>query len=82
MILIGAASTLTLGEISNERLRPYSADFCQVLTTFISPAFGNSATYIINAYQWNWGYKTGLFYLGIGSIVAAGAWHLILETDG
>jgi hypothetical protein len=37
---------------------------------------------MVNANDWNWGFKTGWFYVGCGLPFVAGMWLLIPETKG
>lgn len=38
--------------------------------------------YMVNQNQWNWGMKTGVFYVGTGVIFVTGMYLLIPETKG
>lgn len=38
--------------------------------------------YMVNTHKWNWRYKTGFFYAGVGAIWVIGSWLIIPETAG
>ena len=38
--------------------------------------------YMVNANKWNWGFKTGWFYAGVGLPFVIGTWLLLPETAG
>lgn len=38
--------------------------------------------FMINANQWNWRYRTGWFYAGVGLPWVIGIWFLVPETAG
>ena len=78
----GAAGWGYIGEISSQRLRPYTAGFGAACTCVVGVAMNVLVPYMTNANEWNWGYKTGWFYAGVGLPFAAGIWFLIPETKG
>lgn len=78
----GAAGWGFIGEISSQRLRPYTAGFGAACTCVIGVAMGQLTPYMVNANKWDWGLKTGWFYAGIGLPFAIGMWLLIPETAG
>ncbi|KAH8430724.1 uncharacterized protein LDX57_008386 [Aspergillus melleus] len=80
LISLGAAAAGTVGEISNERLRPYTAGFAQLMSCLCGIIMDVLVPYMTNDNKWGWGYKTGWFYAGTGAIATAGAWYLIPET--
>ncbi|KAL2851029.1 general substrate transporter [Aspergillus pseudoustus] len=82
LITLGAAAAGTVGEISNERLRPYTAGFAQLMSCLCGIIMDVLVPYMTNDNKWGWGYKTGWFYAGTGVIATAGAWYLIPETKG
>ncbi|KAJ0416469.1 general substrate transporter [Aspergillus carlsbadensis] len=82
LITLGSGAAGTVGEISNERLRPYTEGFAQVLQCLCSIVMDVLVQYMTNANKWGWGYKTGWFHAGTGAIATAGAWYLIPETKG
>ncbi|KAL4879555.1 general substrate transporter [Aspergillus karnatakaensis] len=82
LITIGSAASSTVGEISNERLRPYTAGFAQLVACVTGIIMDVLIPYMLNEHQWGWGYKTGWFYAVSGAFATAGAWYLIPETKG
>lgn len=78
----GAAGWGFIGEISSQRLRPYTAGFGAACTCVVGVAMGQLTPYMVNENEWDWGLKTGWFYAGVGSLFAAGMWLLIPETAG
>ncbi|KAL6712618.1 hypothetical protein ACN47E_000495 [Coniothyrium glycines] len=78
----GAAGWGYIGEISSQRLRPYTAGFAAASTCVVGVVMNVLVPYMTNANAWNWGYKTGWFYAGVGLPFAAGIWFLIPETKG
>ena len=76
----GAAGWGFIGEISSQRLRPYTAGFGAASTCVIGVAMGQLTPYMVNANMWNWGLKTGWFYAGVGLPFMIGMWLLIPET--
>ncbi|CAK7218381.1 hypothetical protein SBRCBS47491_003490 [Sporothrix bragantina] len=78
----GAAGWGYIGEISSQRLRPYTAGFGAASTCVIGVVMGQLTPYMVNASKWDWGLKTGWFYAGVGLPFAVGMWLLIPETAG
>ncbi|KJR83634.1 Hexose transporter [Sporothrix schenckii 1099-18] len=78
----GAAGWGYIGEISSQRLRPYTAGFGAATTCVVGVVMGQLTPYMVNSSKWNWGLKTGWFYAGVGLPFAAGMWLLIPETAG
>lgn len=78
----GAAGWGFIGEISSQRLRPYTAGFAAASTCVIGVVMNNLVPYMVNANEWNWGFKTGWFYAGVGLPFTVGMWILIPETSG
>ncbi|KAL1864281.1 hypothetical protein VTK73DRAFT_5991 [Phialemonium thermophilum] len=78
----GAAGWGFIGEISSQRLRPYTAGFGAACTCVVGVAMGQLTPYMVNTNMWNWGLKTGWFYAGVGLPFATGMWLLIPETAG
>ncbi|KAK3306251.1 putative MFS alpha-glucoside transporter [Chaetomium strumarium] len=76
----GAAGWGFIGEISSQRLRPYTAGFGAACTCVIGVAMNQLTPYMVNQNQWNWGLKTGWFYAGVGLPFMLGMWLLIPET--
>ncbi|KXJ96275.1 general substrate transporter [Microdochium bolleyi] len=76
----GAAGWGFIGEISSQRLRPYTAGFGAATTCVVGIIMDVLVPYMVNANKWNWGFKTGWFYAGTGMIAVAGMWYLIPET--
>ncbi|KAL6235919.1 hypothetical protein BDW75DRAFT_229962 [Aspergillus navahoensis] len=78
----GATGWGYIGEISSQRLRPYTAGFGAASTCVIGVVMNVLVPYMTNANEWNWGLKTGWFYAGVGCPFALGMWFLIPETTG
>ncbi len=76
----GAAGWGFIGEISSQRLRPYTAGFGAACTCVIGVAMGQLTPYMVNSNKWNWGLKTAWFYAGVGLPFVVGMWLLIPET--
>jgi hypothetical protein len=71
-----------VGEMSSQRLRPYTAGFAAALSCVAGVVMNQLVPYMVNENEWNWGYKTGWFYAGIGLPAVAGMWLLVPETTG
>lgn len=82
MTFNGAAGWGFIGEISSQRLRPYTAGFAAASTAVTGIIMDVLTPNMVNVNTWNWGYKTGFFYAGTGTIAVAGMWYLIPETAG
>ncbi|KAM5341283.1 hypothetical protein ACJ41O_014314 [Fusarium nematophilum] len=71
-----------IGEISSQRLRPYTAGFAAASVSCVGIGIGFLIPYMINANEWNWGLKTGWFFAGTGLPFTIAMWLLIPETAG
>ncbi|KAH1911623.1 hypothetical protein KXV57_000007 [Aspergillus fumigatus] len=78
----GATGWGYIGEISSQRLRPYTAGFGAATTCVVGVLMNVLVPYMTNTNEWNWGLKTGWFYAGVGFPFALGMWFLIPETAG
>ncbi|KAL3480570.1 general substrate transporter [Aspergillus californicus] len=78
----GATGWGYIGEISSQRLRPYTAGFGAASTCVVGVVMNVLVPYMTNANEWNWSLKTGWFYAGVGFPFALGMWFLIPETTG
>jgi hypothetical protein len=78
----GATGWGFIGEISAQRLRPYTAGFAAASTCVVGVLFGVLVPYMVNANQWNWGLKTCWLFAGLGSFFTVAMWFLIPETAG
>ncbi|VUC26714.1 unnamed protein product [Clonostachys rosea] len=78
----GAAGWGFIGEISSQRLRPYTAGFGAASTCVVGVMMSTLVPYMVNANQWAWGFKAGWFYAGVGLPFTVGMWLLIPETRG
>jgi hypothetical protein len=78
----GAAGWGFIGEISSQRLRPYTAGFAAASTATVGIIMDVLVPYMVNANKWGWGFKTGFFYAGTGLLAVIGMWLLIPETAG
>jgi hypothetical protein len=82
MIANGAAGWGYIAETSALRLRPYTAGFGAACTCVAGVVMNTLTPYMVNANQWNWGFKTGWFYAGVGLPFLIGTWLLLPETKG
>ncbi|KAL4877007.1 general substrate transporter [Aspergillus karnatakaensis] len=71
-----------VGEISSQRLRPYTAGFAAASTCVVGIGLGVLIPYMINANQWNWNLKTSWFFSGLGLPFVIAMWFSIPETAG
>ncbi|PLB46494.1 general substrate transporter, partial [Aspergillus steynii IBT 23096] len=78
----GATGWGYIGEISSQRLRPYTAGFGAAATCVVGVVMNVLVPYMTNENKWNWGLKTGWFYVGVGMPFTLGMWFLIPETKG
>ncbi|KAH7030575.1 putative transporter [Microdochium trichocladiopsis] len=78
----GATGWGYIGEISSQRLRPYTAGFSAAVSCIVGIVMNILVPYMVNSIQWNWGLKTGWFYAGVGLPFVVGMWLLIPETTG
>ncbi|KAJ6027072.1 general substrate transporter [Penicillium canescens] len=78
----GAAGWGFIGEISSQRLRPYTSGFAASANSLGGLIMSVLMPYMVNANEWNWGLKTGFFYAGVGAPFVAGMWFLIPEVAG
>ncbi|KAI9147043.1 MFS transporter fmqE [Paramyrothecium foliicola] len=78
----GATGWGFIGEISSQRLRPYTAGFGAASTAVAGVVMNVLTPYMVNANEWGWELKTGWFYAGIGLPFVVGMWLLIPETKG
>ncbi|EEU48068.1 uncharacterized protein NECHADRAFT_31847 [Fusarium vanettenii 77-13-4] len=82
LVANGATGWGFVGEISSQRLRPYTAGFAAASTCVVGTVIGTVLPYMINAEEWNWGLKTAWLYVGLGAPFTVGMWFLIPETKG
>lgn len=82
MISNGAAGWGYIAETSSLRLRPYTAGFGAACTCVAGVVMNILTPYMVNANKWNWGFKTGWFYAGVGLPFLIGAWLLLPEISG
>ncbi|KAL2209240.1 general substrate transporter [Sarocladium strictum] len=78
----GAAGWGYIGEISSQRLRPYTSGFAASANSLGGLIMTILTPFMVNANQWNWRYRTGWFYAGVGLPWVIGMWLLIPETAG
>lgn len=78
----GAAGWGYIGEISSQRLRPYTSGFAASANSLGGLIMTILTPFMVNANQWNWRYRTGWFYAGVGLPWVVGMWLLIPETAG
>ncbi|GKT47982.1 MFS transporter fmqE [Colletotrichum spaethianum] len=78
----GATGWGFIGEISSQRLRPYTAGF-GAASTACAGVFMNVLTpYMVDGNRWNWELRTAFFYVGVGLSFVVVMWFLIPETKG
>lgn len=77
----GATGWGFIGEISSQRLRPYTAGFAAASTCVAGVVMDVLTPYMVNAQEWDWELKTGWFYAGIGLPMVIGMWLIIPETS-
>ncbi|KAM0421157.1 hypothetical protein ACHAPT_011049 [Fusarium lateritium] len=82
LVANGATGWGFVGEISSQRLRPYTAGFAAASTCVVGTVIGTILPYMINAEDWNWGLKTAWLFAGLGLPFTIGMWFLIPETKG
>ncbi|KAI9148987.1 alfa-L-rhamnosidase [Paramyrothecium foliicola] len=78
----GATGWGFIGEISSQRLRPYTAGFGAASTCVAGVVMNVLTPYMVNGNEWGWELKTGWFYAGIGLPFVVIMWFLIPETKG
>lgn len=78
----GATGWGFIGEISSQRLRPYTAGFGAASTCVAGVVMNVLTPYMVNGNEWGWELKTGWFYAGIGLPFVTVMWFLIPETKG
>ncbi|KAF2649964.1 general substrate transporter [Lophiostoma macrostomum CBS 122681] len=71
-----------IGEISSQRLRPYTAGFAAASSCVIGVIMSVLIPSMINETDWNWGLKTCWFFAGVGAPFTIGMWFIIPETAG
>jgi hypothetical protein len=71
-----------IAETSALRLRPYTAGFGAAMTCVAGVVMNVLTPYMVDANKWNWGFKTGWFYAGVGLPFLIGTWLLLPETKG
>ncbi|KAF4809032.1 MFS transporter fmqE [Colletotrichum siamense] len=78
----GATGWGFIGEISSQRLRPYTAGFGAASTCVAGVVMNVLTPYMVDGNQWNWELKTAWFYTGVGLPFVVAMWFLIPETKG
>ncbi|KEY71303.1 hypothetical protein S7711_05895 [Stachybotrys chartarum IBT 7711] len=78
----GATGWGFIGEISSQRLRPYTAGFGAASTCVAGVVMNILTPYMVNSNEWGWELRTGWFYAGIGLPFVIGMWFIIPETKG
>ena len=76
----GATGWGFIGEISSQRLRPYTAGFGAASTCVAGVVMNVLTPYMVNANEWDWELRTGWFYAGIGMLCAATTIHTKRST--
>ncbi|ENH62913.1 General alpha-glucoside permease [Fusarium oxysporum f. sp. cubense race 1] len=76
----GAAGWGYTGEISSQRLRPYTSGFAASANSISGLIMSVLTPYMVNANKWDWKLKTGFFYAGVGLPWVIGTWLLVPET--
>ncbi|KAF5988307.1 putative maltose permease (MalP) [Fusarium bulbicola] len=76
----GAAGWGYIGEISSQRLRPYTSGFAASANSVTGLIMSVLTPYMVNANKWDWKLKTGFSYAGVGLPWVIGTWLLVPET--
>ncbi|QGI71293.1 hypothetical protein CEK26_003630 [Fusarium fujikuroi] len=76
----GAAGWGYIGEISSQRLRPYTSGFAASANSVTGLIMSVLTPYMVNSNKWDWKLKTGFFYAGVGLPWVIGTWLLVPET--
>ncbi|EWG51564.1 hypothetical protein FVEG_10492 [Fusarium verticillioides 7600] len=76
----GAAGWGYIGEISLQRLRPYTSGFAASANSVTGLIMSVLTPYMVNTNKWDWKRKTGFFYAGVGLLWVIGTWLLVPET--
>ncbi|KAL2813348.1 major facilitator superfamily domain-containing protein [Aspergillus cavernicola] len=82
LVANGATGWGFIGEISSQRLRPYTAGFAAATSCVAGVIMNVITPYMVNESDWNWGLKTAWFYAGLGLPFTVIIWFLIPETAG
>jgi hypothetical protein len=82
LVANGATGWGFIGEISSQRLRPYTSGFAAAISCVAGVVMNVVTPYMVNTHDWNWGLKTGWFYVGVGLPFTVATWFLIPETAG
>ncbi|KAL0944965.1 MFS alpha-glucoside [Colletotrichum truncatum] len=80
LTMTGATGWGFIGEISSQRLRPYTSGAASAFNCVVNIGMNQLVPHMINANEWNWGLKAGFFYAGVGLPSVIGCWFLIPET--
>ncbi|OBR14265.1 MFS alpha-glucoside transporter [Colletotrichum higginsianum IMI 349063] len=78
----GATGWGFIGEISSQRLRPYTAGFGAASTACPGVVMNVLTPYMVDGNRWNWELRTAFFYVGVGLPFVIAMWFLIPETKG
>ncbi|KZL80761.1 mfs alpha-glucoside transporter [Colletotrichum incanum] len=78
----GATGWGFIGEISSQRLRPYTAGFGAASTACAGVVMNVLTPYMVDGNRWNWELRTAFFYVGVGLPFVIAMWFLIPETKG
>ena len=79
---MASTSWLFIGEISSQRLRAHTAGFGAASTAVMGIIMNVLVPYMLNENKFNWGLKTGFFYVGVGAPFAIGSWFLLPDAGG
>jgi hypothetical protein len=79
---VASTSWLFIGEISSQRLRAHTAGFGAASTAVMGIIMNVLVPYMLNVNKFNWGLKTGFFYVGVGTPFVIGAWFLLPDAGG
>ncbi|KAH7137793.1 putative transporter [Dactylonectria macrodidyma] len=80
LTMTGATGWGFIGEISSQRLRPYTSGAAAALNCLVNIVMNQLVPHMVNASEWNWGLKSGFFYAGVGLPSAVGCWFIVPET--
>ncbi|WVF65283.1 hypothetical protein IAT40_000006 [Kwoniella sp. CBS 6097] len=71
-----------VGELSSQRLRPFTAGFAAAISCVGGVIMNVLVPYMLSPTAWNWGLKTAFFYTGLGAPAAIASWFIIPEPKG
>ncbi|WQF85531.1 Putative major facilitator, sugar transporter, major facilitator superfamily [Colletotrichum destructivum] len=79
---VGAVGWTIVGEISSARLRAKTTSLAAVSSSVFNMGWSIAIPYLVNAEEANLGPKSGLIFLGCGTVLAVISFFVIPETKG